>query len=493
MTRQRRSLRLILVLATSLATAVTGCAQVHPSDPALPAGPPPPAATALCDDLAPAWASALPDWTTYGRSLMQVSPSGTLLAHTSATLGGGVFVRADDGAVVRGDGALGGLDPAWRHVVGVDDAGTITVRDSVTSAVVREAAAPPAPSGDGWFFGTRPIFSKDGGAVVTLDCWDHPATSEGVASVREIDLASGAATTVSIGNACYWSREAFMIAGPRRSVFLVGVGDNTVTRVSFEDNAVVASGDLFDGSLAELIGAAYIGPPDVPVIGAALSPDGGTLAVVTRDGYLRSIDAATLEADGAPMKVGLAVANGNTYMPTIESPLAFSPDAKYLAFLATDGRVSVLERETGEVLVALDGPFEGEPSLGSWSNAPMAIAFAPSAITVGFEGGLARWACPGTTTPASGSLDVAATGPSTARYGDFVTFSIDARGSDRPMVRWIEIDGEQLGGGSISPDLRLYVSVPAGVHTIQAFADDGTLRGSSASTTFVVEEAAPTL
>jgi hypothetical protein len=192
------------------------------------------------------------------------------------------------------------------------------------------------------------------------------------------------------------------------------------------------------------------------------------------------------------MQVGLAVANGATYLPSIESPLALSADGGYLAFVGTDGRVALLARSTGEIVATLDEPFDGDASGDDgWPSAPMALAFTDGTITVAYESGLARWTCGASTaSPPSpaGELDVVARGPSTARIADRLTFEVEARGTDAPAVRWIELDGTQVGGASLSSELSVYVYADPGVHGIQAFADDGTRRGSAAATTFVVTE-----
>jgi serine/threonine-protein kinase len=108
----------------------------------------------------------------------------------------------------------------------------------------------------------------------------------------------------------------------------------------------------------------------VPLSGpaVALSPDGGHLAYVARQGlvqqvYLRAMD--SLEARPIPGSEG---ATGGT---SFTEPF-FSPDSQWLGFFA-NGKLKKVAVSGGPALIVCDSPFSDGGSWGSQGS----IAFAP--------------------------------------------------------------------------------------------------------------------
>lgn len=155
------------------------------------------------------------------------------------------------------------------------------------------------------------------------------------------------ATAVAGSAAC-----SLVVDEPRDVVFVLtgeqSDGAPSVTRVRLDDGST-ASVAIELGAPAPILGHAHV-EPAAEILDAAVAHDGTTLLVTGRDGLLRVFDAETLEATGETVPVVVQATNGDTYRPSLRSPIAFSGDGALVAVVAPDGAVSVLDR------VALAGP-----------------------------------------------------------------------------------------------------------------------------------------
>ncbi len=179
---------------------------------------------------------------------------------------------------------------------------------------------------------------------------------------------------------------AFVTTGPQ-SV------EPRVTRVDAAAGSVV-SRRLVLGSPAPVVGRAVVGEPDTQLLHAALSGDGALLFVTTRDGVLQTLDAGTLEPVEAPRAVGIVVANEDTYIPSLRSPVASTEHGTFVAALASDGHVRIIEASTGATRATLTSvarpvDVEGNPTFPR----PMQMRFLLDGLLVVTDAGVERFRC----------------------------------------------------------------------------------------------------
>lgn len=162
--------------------------------------------------------------------------------------------------------------------------------------------------------------------------------------------------------------------------------------------AALASGGIADTRIvldeaAPVLGRATIGAPETALIDAVLTNDGASLLLTTRDGALRELDAETLEEIGAPRASTLVVANPDTYLPTLRSPVAISPRGRWLAQLDREGRVVIAPREGGaSITLASEAPVVVESDGSTGPNA-MLLRFLDDGLLVITDAGVERYRC----------------------------------------------------------------------------------------------------
>jgi hypothetical protein len=84
-------------------------------------------------------------------------------------------------------------------------------------------------------------------------------------------------------------------------------------------------------------------------------------------------------------------------MPTTESPLAWSPDGKLLAYMRPGGMLVVRDLLRDEVIFTVEPPPQ-LPDQAEWlGDSPMAVKFLPDGdgFVVAFEHGVGLWRCGG--------------------------------------------------------------------------------------------------
>jgi hypothetical protein len=221
---------------------------------------------------------------------------------------------------------------------------------------------------------------------------------------------------------------------------------------------------------------------EAEILGAALSDDGTALALTGHDGVLHTLDPDSLESRDPDLAIGRVYANSDTYLPSVESPVAIAPDGATMAFVDTMGRVALRRMTDGEVTVAFDGPFkmDGITPNNSTQNAPMAILLDTDRVTVAYQAGVASWGCVadassgGSKTP----LSVSILGPPklVPEEGfDLASLSVTVGGGDGgPVIRRLSLAtvGDVVSYASLGPDLNIRVFQP-GQQLISAIADDG--------------------
>ncbi len=214
------------------------------------------------------------------------------------------------------------------------------------------------------------------------------AVGPGAAETR-VDLAAAVP-----GSAAY----TLVVDEPRDVVFvLTGAqsdGAPSVTRVRLDDGST-ASIAIELGAPAPILGHAHV-EPAAEILDAAVSHDGTTLLVTGRDGLLRVLDAETLEATGETVPVVVQAANGDTYLPSLRSPIAFSGDDALIAVVAPDGAVAVLDRATWEPIATLESraPILATTPHGDVVPSEMALRFLRDGLIVVSDAGVERFICP---------------------------------------------------------------------------------------------------
>lgn len=178
----------------------------------------------------------------------------------------------------------------------------------------------PAPNeSDDWAGLIDARLHPHGDRIITFAC--HRAadgTSEGVVGVLGTGEGLPVLAEFSIGPACdmsTWPRRETLHLTDERVIVVAGPH---VTTVSLDAGAV--------SHLAL--------PVDVQVVGMAVAPNGESVAFTLSTGALELRDTTTLSLlQSLSTGVGLAMANPDTYGPSLESPVAFSPDGRLIAHL----------------------------------------------------------------------------------------------------------------------------------------------------------------
>lgn len=190
-----------------------------------------------------------------------------------------------------------------------------------------------------------------------------------------------------------------LVVDEPRDVIFVLTGEQSdappsITRVRLDDGTAETIA-LELGAPAPILGHAHV-EPAAEILDAAISHDGATLLVSGRDGLLRVLDAETLETTGETVRVVVQAANGDTYLPSLRSPIAFSGDDALVAVVGPEGEVVVLERATWVAVATLDSlapVIAGTPD-GDVVPSEMALRFLHDGLVVVSDAGVERFSCP---------------------------------------------------------------------------------------------------
>lgn len=450
---------------------------------AAPAAPPAPAATC-----APALQWRAPGPAGFGGHGLLMAPGGDLLLRADQ-FGVGVL-RVRDGAWASERRAPGSqaLDAGWTRTVQVDPEGAVSV---VALPSGEEELRVPRTLGDPALsvVQTRAVLTPDGAQVLALDCWLTPARTV-TGTLRILDVETGDARLAASSAACTtaWARRPTVAFDPAgRTAIIAALGSRGIEVVDLDTGRVRRVEDVVGPPAEPVAGVAHVGlPEESGVLAMAVSPDGRMVVVVGVDGLLHRLDPATLAPVAAPLPVGLVVANGGSYLPSLESPLAFSPAGDQLAHVAPDGRVVIRDAATDAVVATLEGGFPEEPEAwGSAPNVPMAISWTPHGLAVSFEGGVVLWGCP-VEAPLDDTLTVSVEGPALITVGQTVTYTVRVEGAAGPVFRQVAVG--PAGAAGLGERLALRPYEP-GTYTLVAEADDG--RGTGATTLPVTVLPAP--
>jgi WD40 repeat protein len=216
---------------------------------------------------------------------------------------------------------------------------------------------------------------------------------------------------------------------------------------------------------------------------AAVSPDGRLVAFSHADGGLRVLSLPDLQDAAPAISAGVGLANSVTYTPSVESPLAWSPDGSLLLYLDVSGEVAARNTQDwthvrafglSEGLLRADGRAR-EPGV----PVPLAMAFTSSGshLAVVYDQGVAQWRCGAEeeyAPPTAGEylLQPPDDSVKTQEASRWTLWRVDDHWQPAHLVSW-SIDGKlqaepALGGWNST----LWFDTP-GAHLVEAQVDDG--------------------
>lgn len=203
------------------------------------------------------------------------------------------------------------------------------------------------------------------------------------ATVAPVDLSFEAAFTLVVDEG---SGVAFVSNAPQTSA-------PRIVRVD-PDTGAIATTTLALGAPAPLLGTPFVGEPGTQLLDVALAGDGTTLYATTRDGRLHVLDATTLEALEGARTVGVVVANEDTYLPSLRSPVAATEHGTFVAEVGSDGRIEIVDARTGAVRTTLASvahptDVDGHPTFPR----AMHLRFLPDGLLVVSDVGVERFRC----------------------------------------------------------------------------------------------------
>jgi hypothetical protein len=437
---------------------------------------------------------------TYGGVSLALDPRLGLIARRDRSFGGELR-RAQDGLALGRVSPGGALDAAWARTVIVDaGAREAIVRDTSTGARVAVVAA--SALDEGWFGGLDAQLSADGSRVLLLECLRSPSTEAGRAIVRSVDVADPSSEVrVELEHVCglewVWpsrllplaTRDAVLVAGLRRPGPSFEGGEPApapgVALVDL-DARIAREVDVGVGEAIEPRGGSLSTAYTGTLLSAALSPDERELAIAGWDGRLHRLDTATLAPIAEPFDVGVAIANPETFLPSVESPIAHA--GRWLAHADGEGRIVLRDVASGRTARTFELPFDASaPSFEGDRSAAMAITFTSDGFVVAWSSAMARYACGGRAiepSAALGDLSVELSGPTRVRVGQRATFSVLVHGAVAPVVRTIVFPLDAPAAASLLPEIEV-ATWAAGTFEIEARADDGTRSATTRASVIV--------
>ncbi len=200
-----------------------------------------------------------------------------------------------------------------------------------------------------------------------------------------------------VGLPQFWGTAPWFLVDAAHDVAFVGYDVDEghaarLVRVDLATGARVIT-NLSLGEPSVVHGRATIGAPELALVDVTLTSDGATIFATTRDGAIREIDARSLEEIGAPRSTTLVVANPDTYLPTLRSPIATSPRGSWLAQLDAEGHVVVVPRDGGAAVALASAAPEVMHDDGSRGPNAMLVRFLADGLLVITDAGVERFRC----------------------------------------------------------------------------------------------------
>ncbi len=465
--------------------------------PAEPVDTPGTAPTVACDAWpeAPTWTVPDPSGPLFGAVSMTISPNAGLLMGSGEF--GGTVHRTADGLMLGGHPLVAGtVDDAWalsaRPVEHEERVALFALKSGVEIASL-PVPATPDPEKD-WLSALSATLTPQGHRAIAGACWRAVGQDPGdlVITTWSVTTQQPISSTVLPGicdDHMSWPRRPMLIATPDGDAVIATPGMGRILHVDLLTGAATAT--KIDVAATTPINSDWAPYGMKPVMTTALSPTGDELAIVTHAGQVQRFALPSLLPLGTPIMAGLAVVNQHTYIPSVESPLAYSPDGTLLAFIDGEGEPNLLETATGELVKTFHRPLleEATPWSGPTDGYLSGLKFGADGQTLfaSGEAGLSAWRCDETEVPPmQGAEAPIFLGPTAVVVGQEAVYSIHAPAFTDATVFSLVVDDEPVRYvASFGTQIR-FTSWEEGEHTVALLADDGAKTAISAPITVTV-------
>ncbi len=219
------------------------------------------------------------------------------------------------------------------------------------------------------------------------------------------------------------------------------------------------------------------------LLSAAIRPDGTQAVTAGHDGKVRVWNLPELELV-REFSSRMVVLNLDSYQPSAGSAVSWSPDGRLLAHLDEEANVLVRKTSDWSVIYRIERPVPEDPqNFGGEEfveNAPVQMAWGEDmkSLALSFDRGVALWRCEADWARGNGPLSVRLDGPDTARVGEPVTITATHFGEANLHGHTFLLNGEELGLGGTTRDLRWTPAQP-GNHELTVVVEDGLSEGSA--------------
>ena len=233
-------------------------------------------------------------------------------------------------------------------------------------------------------------------------------------------------------------------------------------------------------------------PEAVAILDLKLTPDGTQLFGSAMDGQMHRWSFPALEPLAIFGDVGVFELGRRTYMPSDESPIAFSKSGRYIAYIGADLDVVVARVSDNQIMHRIElTRFLNDdimPNGNSGAEAAQLVFTEDGAgLVLGLTSGLAVYRCSGASFPEGrDNLSVLIDGPRFAEVGETVELTATHLDATHMHGHAFYVDGELISPPSTSRHVQ-WTPQSAGVYEITVRLIDGVNTGEATLFIDVVE------
>lgn len=335
-------------------------------------------------------------------SFWQPMPAGGVVGAPTLSL------SPDQGAVAligRWSAAVASFDgaqPAMLATEALDRTWTRGVRHHDSMAELTDLASgealalldlSPASSATEWLDLVASRFDAAGN-VLTLSCHGGPDGAVELAITRWGTAVHGSERVALDGVSCWnnWADDVLLAPAANGGVVTVEPGGARLHHAN-PSTGVATSVDALEGGPSKPSG---VSPYSWPILALDVDAPGLRAAVTSTDGKLRIWKLPSLELERT-LDAGFVGVNEMTYMPTTESPVAWSPDGELIAYMRPGNMLVIFDLVQNEIVHTVVPPAVGSDQTEWLGTSPMAVKFLAGGdgFVVAFEHGVGLWKCGG--------------------------------------------------------------------------------------------------